>query len=57
LGKDVLEDKVFMYNVKVNLKELSWDYLRSIHLNQSRETWQALVNIVMKYHRLLNAGH
>jgi hypothetical protein len=39
LGNDVLEDKLLCYNVKVNLKEISWDCVHCIHLNQSRETW------------------
>ena len=38
----------------MNLKEISWDCVQCSHLHQSRETCQAVANIVMKYYRQIN---
>jgi hypothetical protein len=34
-------------NIKMNLREIGWDGMGWIDLNQDRDQWRALVNMVM----------
>jgi hypothetical protein len=34
-------------NIKMDLREIKWDYMDWIHLDQGKGQWKALVNTVM----------
>jgi len=36
-------------NVRVDLREISWESVDCIHVAQDRNQWQALVNIVIYF--------
>jgi hypothetical protein len=36
-------------NIKIDLKEIGWDGMDWIDLDQSRDQWRALVNTVMNF--------
>jgi hypothetical protein len=35
------------YNIKIDLREMGWDYMDLIDLAQDRGQWRALLNMVM----------
>jgi hypothetical protein len=37
-------------NTKINLREIGWEAVEWIYLDQNRDWWQPLVNMVMKFH-------
>jgi hypothetical protein len=44
-------------NIKMDLKEIGFDYVDWIHLVQDRDRWRALVNTVMRLRVPWNAGN
>jgi hypothetical protein len=48
-GKRPLERprRRWVYNIKMDLKEIEWDGMDCIDLAQDRDRWRALVNAVM----------
>jgi hypothetical protein len=43
-------------NIKMDLREIGWDGMDWIDLNQDREQWRGLVNTLMNFRVPLNAG-
>jgi hypothetical protein len=43
-------------NIKMDLTEIEWDGVDYINMAQDRNQWRALVNTVLKFRVLLNAG-
>jgi hypothetical protein len=35
-------------NIRMDLREIGWEFVDWIHLGQDRDQWQVLVNTVMK---------
>jgi hypothetical protein len=44
-------------NIKMDIKEIGWEYVDWIHLAQDRDRWRALVNTVMNLRVPLKAGN
>jgi hypothetical protein len=36
-------------NIKMDLREIGWDDVDSIHMANDREQWRALVNTIMNF--------
>jgi hypothetical protein len=45
--KTALERPGLEDNIKMDLREIRWGGMHSIHLSQDRDQWRALVNTVM----------
>jgi hypothetical protein len=43
-------------NFKIDLREIGWDGMGWIYLAQERDQWRSLVNTVMNFRVLQNAG-
>jgi hypothetical protein len=41
--------RMWVDNIKMNLREIGWDGMNRIDLAQDRYQWRALVNIVMNF--------
>jgi hypothetical protein len=39
---------LLLFNIKIDLREIEWDGMDWIALDQDRDQWRALVNTVMK---------
>jgi hypothetical protein len=53
-GKNYSEDRgiVWKINVRIDLREIGWEDVDWMHLNQDSDLWRVLVNTVMN-HRVL----
>jgi hypothetical protein len=38
---------IWVENIKMDLRDIGWDYVNSIDLAQDRDQWRALVNTAM----------
>jgi hypothetical protein len=43
-------------NIKMDLKEIGWDGVDLIDMVQDRDQWMALVNTVLKFHKMLGSS-
>jgi hypothetical protein len=39
--------RMWLYNIKIDLREIGWDLVDWVNLAEDREQWRALVNTVM----------
>jgi hypothetical protein len=46
LGKPI---RLWVDNIKMDLREIRWDGMDKIDLAQDRDQWRAIVNTVMKF--------
>jgi hypothetical protein len=45
------------YNIEMDIKESIWEGVDWAHLAQDRDKWRAVVNTVLKYLAVQNAGN
>jgi hypothetical protein len=41
--------RMWVHNIKIDLKEIGWDDMDRIVLAQDRDKWRALVNMIMNF--------
>jgi hypothetical protein len=44
-------------NIRMDLREIGWEYVDWMHLTQDRDKWRAVVNTVMNSRILLKVGN
>jgi len=44
-------------NIRMDLREIGWEFVDWMHLTQDRDQWRDLVNIIMNLRVPLNAGN